>query len=98
MVIEFRVLGPLEVRRDNALVKISSPKQRLLLTLLLVQANEVVSVDALIDGLWNGTPPGSAVGLVHTYVSQLRKALEPPVPGLTRQQVLRRADTGYRLV
>jgi DNA-binding SARP family transcriptional activator len=63
-----------------------------------VQANEVVSVDALIDGLWNGTPPGSAVGLVHTYVSQLRKALEPPVPGPTRQQALRRADAGYRLV
>jgi DNA-binding SARP family transcriptional activator len=53
MAIEFRVLGPLEVRRDSALVKISSPKQRLLLALLLSQANEVVTVDALIDGLWN---------------------------------------------
>ena len=98
MAIEFRVLGPLEVRRGSALVKISSPKQRLLLTLLLVQANEVVSVDVLIDGLWNGTPPASAVGLVHTYVSQLRKALEPPTPGPTCEQALRRADAGYRLV
>jgi predicted ATPase/DNA-binding SARP family transcriptional activator/class 3 adenylate cyclase len=98
MAIEFRVLGPLVVRRDSALVKISSPKQRLLLALLLVQANEVVTVDTLIDGLWNGTPPGSAVGLVHTYVSQLRKALEPSTSAPTGQQTLRRADAGYLLM
>jgi predicted ATPase/DNA-binding SARP family transcriptional activator len=98
MAIEFGVLGPLEARHGSALLEISRPKQRLLLTLLLVQANEVVSVDALIDGLWSATPPGSAMGLVHTYVSQLRKALEPPAARAGPSQPLRRADGGYRLV
>ena len=48
-----------------------------MLALLLLHANEVVSLDRLIDELWGGTPPDSAANIVQGYVSHLRKALEP---------------------
>jgi DNA-binding SARP family transcriptional activator len=47
------------------------------LALLVLSANEVVSVDRLIEGLWGGSAPGSATNIVQGYVSHLRKTLEP---------------------
>ena len=73
-VIEFRVLGPLEVSRGDSPLSISG-KPAALLALLLVNANEVVSTDRLIDGLWGDTPPKSAAKLIQGYVSQLRRSL-----------------------
>ena len=52
--IEFRILGPLEVRIDGAAVAIGGPRQRALLALLLLNANRVVSRDRLLDELMNG--------------------------------------------
>jgi DNA-binding SARP family transcriptional activator len=72
--IEFRVLGPLEVSRGGRALSIAG-KPASLLALLLVHANEVVSIDRLIDGLWGDTPPKSAAKLVQGYVSQLRRSL-----------------------
>jgi DNA-binding SARP family transcriptional activator len=72
--IEFRVLGPLEVSRGGRSLSIAG-KPAALLALLLVHANEVVSTDRLIDGLWGETPPKSAAKLVQGYVSQLRRSL-----------------------
>jgi DNA-binding SARP family transcriptional activator len=72
--IEFRVLGPLEVSRGGRSLPIAG-KPAALLALLLVHANEVVSTDRLIDGLWGDTPPKSAAKLVQGYVSQLRRSL-----------------------
>ena len=52
-------------------------KQRAVLALLLLRANEVVSLDRLIDELWGESPPDSAANIVQGYVSHLRKTLEP---------------------
>jgi len=52
-------------------------KQRAVLALLLLHANEVVSTDRLIDELWGDSPPESAANMLQGYVSHLRKALEP---------------------
>ena len=52
-------------------------KQRAVLALLLLNANEVVPLDRLIDELWDESPPESAANIVQGYVSHLRKALEP---------------------
>jgi DNA-binding SARP family transcriptional activator len=72
---EFRLLGPLEVvERDRALA-IGSGRQRALLALLLLNANEVVSVDRMVDGLWGGTPPVTAGKILQIYVSRLRRQL-----------------------
>ena len=73
--VDFRVLGPLEVYDDGAALRLGSPKQRALLALLLVRANEVVSREAAIDALWPNDPPERAAQSLQVYVHGLRKAL-----------------------
>lgn len=72
---EFRVLGPLEVTEDGRPVPLPGAKPRALLALLLLDANRVVPVDQLVDGLWEDDPPETAAKTLQVYVSQLRKAL-----------------------
>ena len=72
---EFRILGPLEVREDGRVLKLGGLKQRALLASLLLHPNEVVSRDRLIDELWSSSPPDTAPTALQVYVSQLRKAL-----------------------
>jgi YVTN family beta-propeller protein len=86
---DFRILGPLEVEDEGRLLKLGGAKQRALLALLLLRANEVVSRDRLIDELWGGSPPETASTALQVYVSQLRKAL-----GADRVETRR---PGYRL-
>lgn len=73
--LEYRILGPLQVRRDGADVVLTAPKVKTLLLVLLLRPNEVVSADHLIDALWPDDVPDSARKLVQVYVSQLRSAL-----------------------
>jgi DNA-binding SARP family transcriptional activator len=70
---EFRLLGPLEVRREGKPLALGGQKQRALLALLLLHANEVVGTDRLIDALWGERPPQTAATALQGYVSQLRK-------------------------
>ncbi len=72
---EFRLLGPLEVWEDGRALSLGGRKQRALLAILLLRANEVVSRDVLIDELWGDRPPASAAHSVEAYVSRLRKTL-----------------------
>ena len=97
--VEIRVLGPLEVVRDGRTISLSSGKQRLLLALLASHTNEVLSVDTLVEGMWSDRAPATAVAVVQSYVSHLRKALEAPQDGQQREpRVLQRVAGGYRLV
>jgi YVTN family beta-propeller protein len=73
--VEFGILGPLVVTQDDHEVRIGAAKQRALLTLLLLRRGELVPTDILVEQLWNGSPPATAVKSVQVYVSQLRKAL-----------------------
>ena len=72
---EFRLLGPLEVAEHDRLLALGGVKQRSVLAILLLHANEVVSADRLIDELWGQTPPATAGKSVQVYVSRLRKEL-----------------------
>ncbi|MFI8092080.1 BTAD domain-containing putative transcriptional regulator [Streptomyces sp. NPDC086080] len=84
---EFKVLGPLEVRRDGRPVHIDAAKVRLLLAALLAQANHVVTVETLVHRLWGEHPPGRARNTLQNYVLRLRRALGSPpggAPVLTR--------------
>jgi DNA-binding SARP family transcriptional activator/WD40 repeat protein len=71
----YRILGPLEVREGQRTVPLAHGRQRLLLAVLLLHANEAVSSDRLIDALWGEAPPPSAARSLHNLVSGLRKAL-----------------------
>jgi predicted ATPase/DNA-binding SARP family transcriptional activator len=73
--VEFRILGRLEAVAAHGPVTLETPKHRALLAILLLHANEVVSADTLVEGLWGERPPATAAKLVQVYVSQLRRAL-----------------------
>ena len=72
---QFGILGPLEVSDEGRRVEIGGHKQRALLASLLLHANEVVSLDRLIDELWGETPPPTAAKTLQAQVSRLRRSL-----------------------
>lgn len=72
---EFRLLGPLEVWVGGRLLHVKGAKERALLAILLLDANQLVSSDRLIDELWGDDPPQSARNSLQVRVSNLRKAL-----------------------
>jgi DNA-binding SARP family transcriptional activator len=93
MRIEFRILGPLELSADGRVLRLGSPKQRALLALLLVHANETLSRDRLIEELWAEAAPASVESAFHVYLSRLRRLLESSGCGA----LLVRQAHGYRL-
>jgi DNA-binding SARP family transcriptional activator len=74
-VLEFRILGPLEVLDDDRPIRLGGAKQRATLAILLLHANRVVGVERLADDLYAGAPPVTAVTQVQRQVSELRKVL-----------------------
>src|SRR5215207_913099 len=87
---EFRILGPLEVRRDGGPVALGGRKPRALLAVLLLRANEPVSAERLAGALWGEDAPPAAVGTARVHVSRLRKALGDDA-------ALSKTAAGYRL-
>ena len=95
---QYRLLGGLEVTYDGRPVDIGSPKQRAVLALLVLAGGRVVSTDQLIDTVWGAQPPAAATTSLHTYISNLRRALEPErKPRDAPSRLLTRAP-GYVLV
>jgi DNA-binding SARP family transcriptional activator len=74
-VLEFRILGPLEVVGEHGPIRLGGPRQRATLAILLLNANRVVSVDRLADDLYSGAAPVTAVTQIQRQISELRKAL-----------------------
>ena len=72
---DFRLLGPLQVAGPDGALALGGIKQRSVLAVLLLHANQVVSSDRLIDALWGATPPLTAGKTIQVYVSRLRKAI-----------------------
>ena len=73
---EFRLLGPLEVIGDDgASIPLGGARPRALLAQLLLNANEVVSTDRLIDGIWGEQPPASAASALQVHVHALRRTI-----------------------
>jgi DNA-binding SARP family transcriptional activator len=74
---EFRILGPLEVRDRGRPIELPRRKPRAVLAILLLRRGETVSIDVLVDGVWGEDPPRTARAALHNYVAQLRRALGP---------------------
>ena len=87
--LEFRILGPLEVLEGGVPVPLGGRKQRALLALLLVRAPDVVPAERLIEELWGEHPPRTAATSLQNLVSHLRKALGP--------EVVETRSPGYRM-
>jgi DNA-binding SARP family transcriptional activator len=71
--VRFEVLGPMRGWHGDAELDLGSPQQRAVLAMLLLARGRQVSLDGLIDGLWDRDVPRSAAGTVRTYVSRLRR-------------------------
>ncbi len=90
--LEFRVLGAVDVVADGKSVVPKSARQRDLLALLLLHPNVTVSSDRLIDRLWQGEPPPTALAALQVYVAKLRGVIaECPTATITT------VSGGYRL-
>jgi len=87
------VLGPLAIRRGQAVITAASPMLRTLLCLLAIQPGREVGFEEIIDTLWETEPPRTCRQLVHTYVGGLRKLLDDGA----RESVVSRTAQGYRL-
>jgi DNA-binding SARP family transcriptional activator len=74
---EFLILGPLEASAGGRKLALGGAKQRSLLAMLLLHANEVVSSDRLIEELWSGAGPRDGAKALQVAIARLRKALQP---------------------
>ena len=95
--VRFHILGPLEVRDGRGRpVAVRGVKQRTLLALLLMNANEPVSTGRLIEAVWADHLPSLPEKTLQVHMAQLRKILEPGrEPG--SPSCLRSRDGGYEL-
>lgn len=96
--LEFRVLGPVEVWRDERLVPVDAARQRDVLAVLLLNANRVVAAERLIDLVWGETPPASARNTLQTLVYRLRRRLADPGAPAGARQPLQTRSRGYLLL
>ena len=87
----YGLLGPVEVRVDGRAVPLTSAKQRLALSMLLVEANQMVPAGRVIDELWGAALPADPRAALRTQVSRLRRALGPAGDDLVT------LEGGYRL-
>ena len=95
----FLVLGPLEVMDDGGqLVQIAGAKERALLAHLIANADRVVPADDLIDELWGENPPRTAARTLRSYVSRLRRSLDPDRSAEGGTETLRSRGDGYELL
>lgn len=94
----YRILGPLGLWRDGEQIPLSAAKWRMLLAVLLCDANQVVSTDRLVEELWGTKPPQSVSKLLQGYVSRVRRALGDESGQLLVTHVHGYRAHGYRLV
>jgi DNA-binding SARP family transcriptional activator/tetratricopeptide (TPR) repeat protein len=79
-IMEFRLLGPVELWCAGHEYDLGSLKARCVLAVLLLNLGTVVPADALISRVWDGDPPPKAREGLSAYVTRLRRALRQ-VPG-----------------
>jgi DNA-binding SARP family transcriptional activator len=73
--LDVRLLGPVTAERNGEPVALGGPRQRAVLARLALVAGQVVTVDRIVDDVWAGEPPPTAVNTLQSYVSLLRRAL-----------------------
>jgi Transcriptional regulatory protein, C terminal len=95
--VRFSLLGPVRAWRGPAELDLGPSQQRALLALLVIRANQLVSIDDIIDFLWGQDPPGSAVNIIHKYIGSIRRLLEPGLQARASGRWLTRRSGAYQL-
>ena len=97
MSVQFSVLGPLRAWRGSAELDLGPNQQRAILAMLAVRANQLVTIDDLIELLWDQNPPNSAINVIHRYIGAIRRLLEPELVARSSGRWLTRQGGAYRL-
>ncbi|MFI9382383.1 BTAD domain-containing putative transcriptional regulator [Kutzneria sp. NPDC052558] len=92
-----KLLGPVRLWAGTREVTLGSPLPRAVIAMLAMRTSTVVSREELIDGVWGENPPATVEGSLYTYVSSLRKALEPDRGRRDSSGLLASEGAGYRL-
>jgi DNA-binding SARP family transcriptional activator/tetratricopeptide (TPR) repeat protein len=95
--LKFSLLGPLRAWRQNTELALGPPQQRAVLALLLLRRGRPAGVGELVDGIWGTDPPTAAVSVLRTYISRLRKRLEPDRPADESPRLVLSLGDGYAL-
>ncbi|MDX6742013.1 BTAD domain-containing putative transcriptional regulator [Actinocorallia sp. A-T 12471] len=77
MPVQVRLLGPVDVVVDGVELPLPGLRRKAVLARLALRPGEVVGVDGLIDAVWDGDPPATAVNALQSHVSYLRRLLGP---------------------
>jgi len=92
----FEVLGPVRAWHAGTELDLGSPQQRAVLAILLLSRGWQVPRDVLIDAIWGDDPPRAAPGTIRTYISRLRRCLDP-VTGYRATELITSIGDGYAL-
>ncbi|MFC5753124.1 AfsR/SARP family transcriptional regulator [Actinomadura rugatobispora] len=90
---EFQLLGPFSMRAGGRVVDVTSPKHRVLLVTLLLEAGSTVSVETLAKAVWNDAVPGNPRRALQLHITRLRKALA----GWSAGEIITTCRDGYRI-
>jgi SARP family transcriptional regulator, regulator of embCAB operon len=91
----FGVLGPLQMLSNGTLVPLGPAKQRAVLAVLVINRNRPVSVDSLVNAVWDESPVPAARTSIQSHVSNLRRLLR--TAGADSNHMLASAPPGYQL-
>jgi DNA-binding SARP family transcriptional activator len=72
--VDFRLLGPVEVRAGRDVVELGPAKQRCVLAALAVQAGRPVPTELVVERVWGTDPPGDVRNALYSYITRLRRA------------------------
>ena len=89
------LLGDLTASYNGAVLDLGGPRQRAVLALLVLDRGRSVSAERIAHALWEDEPPASAFATLQSYVSHLRRRLEPDVAAHARSSVIVRQGPGY---
>ena len=95
--IDFRILGPLTATVDGVGVSLGGPRQMAVLARLMLDPGRQVSMENLVDAVWDGDAPAQPLVAIRSYVSNLRRVIEPNRERRSAQSCLVGSPGGYRL-
>jgi DNA-binding SARP family transcriptional activator len=95
--LDFRLLGPLTVLVDGVVVPTGGPRQVAVLARLMLSPNQAVTMDQLVESVWDGDEPTQPQVTLRSYVSNLRRAIEPHRRRRASESCLLSTPSGYRL-
>ena len=93
--LELGLLGEFTASHDGTLIDLGGPRQRAVLAMLVIGRGRLVSAEQLIDDLWGDDRPADPFASLQSYVSHLRRRLEPDAAARSRSGVIARQAHGY---